>query len=129
MRTERHSWHGFTRKAHVWLGLLQNFQEYTMTGCLGLRTTYSVLEVEGSLRAPVHTRLHDDLATLLDHGVRRILLDLTRIPEIDAAGVGELVRAFNLTHAAGGVLRIANASERVGHFLRVAGILALLSDD
>src|SRR5262245_37253924 len=99
-----------------------------MNGCFRERAAYSVLEVDGSLRAPVDTRLRDDLATLLDRGDRRILLDLVRIPDIDAAGVGELVRAFNLTYAQGGELRIVNASDRVAHFLRIAGLLALMSD-
>ena len=90
-------------------------------------TAASVLEVEGSLREPVDTDLSDKVATLLRHGHRRIVLDLARVSDVDAAGVGELVRAFNLAYAVGGELRIVNASERVKHFLRVTGLLALIT--
>ena len=90
-------------------------------------TAASVLEVEGSLREPVDTDLSDNVATLLKHGHRRIVLDLARVSDVDAAGVGELVRAFNLAYAVGGELRIVSASERVKHFLRVTGLLALIT--
>jgi anti-anti-sigma factor len=66
---------------------------------------------------------------LLCRGERRVVLDLVRLTDIDAAGVGELVGAFNMTNAAGGILRIAHASRRVRHLLHVTGVLSLLSAD
>ena len=82
----------------------------------------SVLEVKGSLRAPATSacghRVHDRLR----FGERRLLLDLTRLADIDAAGVGELVRVFNAMRAAGGVLHIAHARRRVRRLLDVAGV-------
>jgi anti-anti-sigma factor len=66
---------------------------------------------------------------LLASNERRILLDLAQLSDIDAAGVGELVRAFNTLKAAGGVLRITHANPHVRQLLRVAGVLGLLSGD
>lgn len=104
----------------------QEIQERELTGYAWPRAA-SVLEVGGSFREPVDNDLRDDVATMLKRGRRRIVLDLARVSDVDAAGVGELVRAFNLVYAAGGELRIANASERVEHFLRVTGVLALVT--
>jgi anti-anti-sigma regulatory factor len=39
-----------------------------------------------------------------------IVLDLGDVTRVDAAGVAELVRAFNVTAAVNGRLRITNAS-------------------
>jgi anti-sigma B factor antagonist len=103
----------------------QEIQEQALTG-FAWPTAASVLEVEGSLREPLDSDLRDNVAVMLKRGHRRIVLDLARVSDVDAAGVGELVRAFNLVYAAGGELRIANASERVNHFLRVTGLLALI---
>lgn len=98
-----------------------------MTALLERFTKLSVLEIEGTLRAPGTGELRQRVQALLNRGERRILLDLARLSGIDAAGVGELVRAYRTTNAAGGVLRIAHASRRVRHLLQVAGLLKLLS--
>lgn len=90
-------------------------------------THRSILEVQGTLRAPVNAEFRQRVQELLERGERRILLDLLRLSDIDAAGAGELVRAFNTTSTAGGVLQIANASRRVRHFLDTAGVLTLLT--
>jgi hypothetical protein len=57
-------------------------------------TRVSVLEVEGTLRAPMNRELSHRVETLLCRGERRVVLDLVRLTDIDAAGVGELVGAF-----------------------------------
>jgi anti-anti-sigma factor len=74
--------------------------------------------------------MHADVArrveTRLDRGERWLVLDLRTVSEIDAAGVGELVRAFNRTRAAGAVLQIASASRRVQTLLDVTCVSKLL---
>ena len=89
-------------------------------------THHSILAVTGSLRTPVNTGLRYRVQALLARGERRILLDLSHLTHIDAAGVGELVWALNITSAAGGVLRIAHASGRVRRLLHLTGLLTLL---
>ena len=87
----------------------------------------SIVHVEGTLRAPVSSELRGNVEGLIGRGVRRIRLDLSRLSEIDAAGVGELVRAFNATSAAGGVLQVAHVTRRVRQLLDVTGVLKLLT--
>ena len=96
-------------------------------GLIEPTTRPSVLPVVGTLRVPVHSELLQTVKALLGRGERRILLDLARLSDIDAAGIGELVRAFNATRAAGGVLQIANASRHVGQPLEISGLLGLLT--
>ena len=91
------------------------------------RREYSILRLEGALRAPLTHEVVRRVQALLDRGDRRILLDLAGLASIDAAGIGELIRAFNATNAVGGVLRIAAANSRVRKLLRAAGVLRLLS--
>jgi len=87
----------------------------------------SIVHLEGTLRAPVTSELRQSVEALIGRGVRRILVDLSRLSEIDAAGVGELVRAFNATSAAGGVLQIRHVTQRVRQLLDVTGVLTLLT--
>jgi len=102
-------------------------QERSVTACLEMCVHSSVLEIEGTLRTPVNTGLRKRVAALLGRGERRIVLDLARLSDIDAAGIGELLRAYQATTAAGGELHIANASKRVRELLEIAGVLTLLT--
>jgi anti-anti-sigma factor len=55
------------------------------------------------------------------------VLDLTRVSRLDAAGVGELVRAYNMTMAAQGVLRIAHPTAWVRQILERVGLFDILT--
>jgi anti-sigma B factor antagonist len=84
--------------------------------------------VEDALRVPLLTRaLRKRIRTLLQGGERAIVLDLARVSRIDAAGVGELVRAYNMTTTANGVLRVVHATRWVREILQRVGLFELLS--
>jgi anti-anti-sigma factor len=89
-------------------------------------TDVSVIHVR-NLRVPVGGELRRSVHALLRSGRRRILLDLAKVSDIDAAGLGELVGAYNTTIAANGVLRIANASLKVRELLVRVGLFERLS--
>ena len=88
--------------------------------------TFAVLEIGGILRVPMSSELQVRVDTLLSQGYRRILLNLARLTDIDAAGVGELMRVYRKTAATGGLLRIANPRRRVRQLLEIAGTLRFL---
>ena len=90
-------------------------------------TELSILQVEGALRGAEITEFSRRVETLLHRGERRILLDLSHLSNIDAAGVGGLVQAFNATSRLGGVLQITNARGHVRRILEVTGVLPLLN--
>jgi anti-sigma B factor antagonist len=73
--------------------------------------------------------LREQIRTLLDCGERAIVLDLARVDEVDAAGVGELVHLYNLAAGANSSLRIANPIEKVRHLLTRVGLLDLLIEE
>ena len=87
----------------------------------------TILHVTGTLRAPAHTVLARRVEARLARGERRLVLDLGGLSEIDAAGLGELVRAFNRTAAAGGVLEITRANRRIRALLDATCLSAVLT--
>jgi len=89
----------------------------------------SVVHIAGALRAPTGDRLLRQVQSVLGHGARRIVLNLARLTDLDAEGIAELVRAYDASFAAGGVLRIAHTPERIRELLRRVGLLDLLEDD
>jgi anti-anti-sigma factor len=87
------------------------------------------VHVAGPLRLPVSRSLRSHVHALLRRGERRIVLDLTAVSSIDAAGVGELIRAFNMTAAMNGALRVVNATAWVRETLERAHLFDLLSGE
>jgi anti-anti-sigma factor len=87
----------------------------------------ATLRVDGALRTPVDGVLRSRVESLLQSGVRRVLLDLSGVSSIDAAGVGELTHLVTTSVAAGGVLEIAGMSPRVRRVLDVTGVLRLMT--
>lgn len=87
-----------------------------------------VLALEGPLQAPHTGRLTRKVRALVGAGERRIVLDLARVPSIDAAGIGELMQVFRCVAAIDGRLHIAHASARVREPLERSGLYDLLNE-
>ena len=77
-------------------------------------------------RLPLNDELPHLVRTLLRCGEGRVVLDLTGVATIDAAGIGELVQAYNVASAADGVLQIANTTSRVREMLERVGLFDVL---
>jgi len=88
-----------------------------------------IVRVEGPLRTPVRRVLRQSVRALLLRGERRIVLDLSAVSRIDAEGVGELVRTFNMTSAMNGALRIVNPTAWVREILERAHLFDVLSGE
>jgi anti-anti-sigma factor len=97
-----------------------SYEAFTLRKSLS-QHSYSV-RLEGKPWLPLDGAVPSIIQTLLCWGERRIVLDLAGVPEIDAAGVGELVRAYNVARAGDGALRIANANRRVREILERVGL-------
>jgi len=89
-------------------------------------STVRVLYVDGPLRAPVDKALVHEVRELMRRGERHFVLDLHRVTQIDAAGVGELVRAYKMTCEANGTFEVLNPSNRVREVLARVGLLRLV---
>jgi anti-anti-sigma factor len=90
---------------------------------------FCTVYIDGPLRLPVNHDLRSQVRSLLGRGERAIVVDLARVSRIDAAGVGELVRAYNMTTARSGLLRIVHATDWVRESLTRVGLFELLSAD
>jgi anti-anti-sigma factor len=69
--------------------------------------------------------------SLLEEGVRKIVLDLRHVEFVDSAGLGLIMRASGEIEQLGGTLRIAGANEQVQRLFditRTGTILALDPD-
>jgi anti-sigma B factor antagonist len=87
-----------------------------------------VLYLNGPLRTPLNGALRHTVRALLRRGERNIVLDLNAVPRIDASGVGELVRAYNIATTAGAVFHVVDATGWVRQILELVGLLDILTE-
>jgi anti-anti-sigma factor len=85
------------------------------------------VRLEDSPRLAFNGELPHIVRTRLRRGERRIVLDLAGVSRIDAAGIGELVRAYNIALASSGAVRIVNTSPRVREMLERVGLFDRLN--
>lgn len=85
-----------------------------------------IVDLKGKLTAGLGDQiLRDCLDELLAEGWKKILLNLSEVPFMDSAGVGELVAGLKTVKRFGAGLRILNVSDRVQSTLYVARLLPI----
>jgi len=67
--------------------------------------------------------LREVVNELLAEQWKKILLNLSEVPGIDSAGVGELVASLKISERFGAKLKLLNLHERVRHSLHLSHLL------
>jgi anti-sigma B factor antagonist len=69
--------------------------------------------------------LRDEIKKSIAEGMKRIVLNLQEINYIDSGGLGTLVALHTTAHNAGGAIKLANLTKRVGDLLQVTKLLTV----
>lgn len=86
-----------------------------------------IVDLQGRLIAGTGEELlHDVMDELVAEGWKKILLNLTAVPRIDSAGIGELVAGVRLAKRLGSTVKVWLAGGRVRNVLELSQILPTL---
>jgi anti-anti-sigma factor len=88
----------------------------------GLPADRTVVRVRDALDAATAPALRERLIGLLRPGRRLLVLDLSRVPSCDSAGLAVLIGAQRRARLLGIVLRLAAPSPPVARLLRLTGL-------
>ena len=69
--------------------------------------------------------LRDEVKKAIGDGNNRIVLNLGEVNYIDSGGLGTLVGLHTTAHKAGGTIKLANLTKRVGDLLQVTKLLTV----
>jgi anti-sigma B factor antagonist len=69
--------------------------------------------------------LKDKVNSLVSQGHKKIVLNLTDVPYIDSAGLGEIVRTYTTVSRQQGKLKLLNVSKRVYDLLVITKLLTI----
>ena len=86
----------------------------------------AVLRVEGDVDLSSSGPLEASVASVVDSGVRRLVLDLGDVAFLDCAGIRLLLTVRELTESKGGWLRLERVPPMVLRVLRLTGTHTLL---
>jgi anti-sigma B factor antagonist len=69
--------------------------------------------------------LKDKVQSLLQQGHKQVLVDLSGVPYVDSAGLGQLVQAYATAKNHGGALKLMNVTKRLRDLLVVTKLLTV----
>ena len=85
----------------------------------------AVLDCGGRIVFGDESSLLRDTAKKMINENKRIVLNLSGVSYIDSGGLGTLVSLFTTAQKAGGSIKLANLTERVGDLLQVTKLLTV----
>ena len=88
----------------------------------GLPAARTVVRLRDALDVAAAPALRERLIGLLRPGMRLLVLDLSRVPSCDSAGLAVLIGAQRRARLLGVVLRLAAPSPQVAKLLRLTGL-------
>jgi anti-sigma B factor antagonist len=84
----------------------------------------TILDVEGKiLLGEGDIEIKQAVDELLAHGRKNFLLNLAKVPYIDSAGLGQIIRCFTAIRKAGGALKLLSPNPRVIDLLTVTKLV------
>lgn len=84
--------------------------------------TGAIIAPVGRLTLTTAAQLREAVDDLVANGRARLVVDLGRLEFVDSSGLGALVAGLRSARAAGGDLRLANASPQVATVLRLTNL-------
>ena len=69
--------------------------------------------------------LKDRIASMMQQGRKKLLLNLANVPYIDSAGLGELVRTYTTVNRQGGSLKLLSLTKRITDLLAITKLLTV----
>lgn len=69
--------------------------------------------------------LKDKVNSLLNQGLKKIVLNLAEVPYIDSAGLGEIVRTYTTVSRQGGSLKLLALTKRITDLLAITKLLTV----
>jgi anti-sigma B factor antagonist len=69
--------------------------------------------------------LKDKINSLINQGLKKVVLNLAEVPYIDSAGLGEIVRTYTTVSRQGGSLKLLNLTKRITDLLSITKLLTV----
>jgi anti-sigma B factor antagonist len=83
-----------------------------------------VIDVDGKIvLGDGDVEIKQTVDDLLQKGNKKILLNLAKVPYLDSAGLGEIIRCFTALRRSGGYFKLLSPNERIIDLLNITKLL------
>ncbi len=83
-----------------------------------------VLDIEGKIvLGEGDTEIKKAVDDQLKRGSNKILLNLARVPYLDSAGLGEIIRCFTAVRKSGGNVKLLSPNQRIIELLTITQLI------
>jgi anti-sigma B factor antagonist len=93
------------------------------------RTTGDVIVVDVSGKVTLgdggDAMLKDKMASIVQQGHKKVLLNLGDVSYVDSAGLGAIVQGYATLNKNGGALKLLNATKRIKDLLSITKLLTI----
>ncbi len=85
-----------------------------------------ILEPSGKIMGgPDATMLHEKLHECVDTGVKRVVVDLSKVDWVNSTGLGILISGLTTLRNHGGELKLANVTEKIQSLLTITKLVTV----
>ena len=85
-----------------------------------------VLEPKGKIMGgPDATLLHDQLHDFIDHGKKKVIIDLSKVDWMNSTGLGILIGGLTTMRNNKGDLKLVNVTERIKSLLVITKLITI----
>jgi anti-sigma B factor antagonist len=86
----------------------------------------AVLSLSGKMMGgPETTALHDHIRSLMNDGIKKVVIDLGGVKWINSSGLGVLMAAMTTLKNAEGQMKLANVTEKVESLLMITQLMRI----
>jgi len=84
----------------------------------------TIIDVDGKiLLGDGDVEIKEAVDILLEQGQKKVLLNLGKVPYMDSAGLGELIRCFTAMRKSGGHFKLLSPNPRIKDLLNITKLL------
>jgi anti-sigma B factor antagonist len=88
-----------------------------------------VITLKGNVMGgPEAQEFHDLLGNLFDNGKTNIIIDLGSVKFMNSTGLGMLISGYTSVKNKGGVLKLANATEKINSLLVITKLVTIFEN-
>ena len=77
----------------------------------------TILDLEGNLAMEGNKQFRQRVATTIDAGARKLIVNMARVKYMDSSGLGELISCYTTLQRMSGRIKLLHLSDRLQHLL------------
>jgi anti-sigma B factor antagonist len=84
----------------------------------------AILTITGNMMGgPETTALHDKIKSLMADGIKKVVIDLSKVKWMNSSGLGVLMASWGSLRKENGNLKLANISEKINSLLMITQLM------